>query len=637
MQVAPPQPAAHWLSGSTVGGPAPVDEERAGAPRVATRHVPLLLLVYGVFLVVVAITATFQGILVSEHFSTTTLNSIVGNDAATIRTFVNGTFTPGDLTPTGLSRDRINQLESQLGALVERGGFVRIEVRTATGEVILSDRAAIRGSTADATPEFTNAVAGTPSAAIVDTNAQTDATGGPIAAFPLIREFLPLIANGSTQAVFAVWRDARPVLSELDTTRTQVIVVTLSAALICAFLLYLVFRAAQRRIDRQSAQLAGAALIDPLTGLPNHGAIADVVATAIEQARAADAALGVALVDVDNFRLLNESRGYEAGNAVLLQVIASLRGVLPKGATVGRHGPDEFLVIVPAAQIAMLEPCLQRLRVGLADRSLRVGGGDRIPMTISAAIGTYPRDGGSVTELLSRTAMTLRDAKTAGGDTVRATDELDRDRSGTANFDVFRGLVLAIDAKDHYTKRHSEDVARYALFLADRVGLDPELRRALHITGLLHDVGKIGIPDDILRKPASLSDAEERVMQQHVELGDSIVRNLPAIDLVRAGIRHHHERWDGSGYLDHLEAEQIPEIARILAVADAFSAMTTSRPYRKALPIEESLRRLEDAAGTQLEERLVRAFVRGIEEDSAAPLPGTSNVPGLWTPAMTAA
>jgi HD-GYP domain-containing protein (c-di-GMP phosphodiesterase class II) len=102
--------------------------------------------------------------------------------------------------------------------------------------------------------------------------------------------------------------------------------------------------------------------------------------------------------------------------------------------------------------------------------------------------------------------------------------------------------------------------------------------------------------------------------------------------MIRAGIRHHHERWDGAGYLDHLEGEEIPYIARILAVGDAFSAMTTTRPYRKALDVREALNRLEDAAGSQLEERLVRAFVDGIETAADAPLPGAEVAGSLWTP-----
>ena len=174
-----------------------------------------------------------------------------------------------------------------------------------------------------------------------------------------------------------------------------------------------------------------------------------------------------------------------------------------------------------------------------------------------------------------------------------------------------RASSIAVDTKDRYTKRHSEDVARYGVFLAQRVAAPAELVATIRTAGLLHDVGKIGIPDAILRKPGKLTDAEYEVVKQHVALGDAIVRDLPDVELIRAGIRHHHERWDGDGYLDRLAGEDIPLIARILAVGDAFSAMTTTRPYRKALDVREALHRLEDAAGSQLDAALVSAFVDG--------------------------
>jgi len=181
-------------------------------------------------------------------------------------------------------------------------------------------------------------------------------------------------------------------------------------------------------------------------------------------------------------------------------------------------------------------------------------------------------------------------------------------------------------------------VARYSIFLAERLGLDDELVRTIRGAGLLHDVGKIGIPDHILRKPGKLTAVEYDIVKEHVALGDMIVRGLPDIDQVRAGVRYHHERWDGEGYLDRLAGEEIPLIARILAVSDAFSAMTTTRPYRKALDLREALTRLGDAAGTQLEERLVQVFLDGIEHDADPPLPGADIRPGeLWMPARRVA
>jgi HD-GYP domain-containing protein (c-di-GMP phosphodiesterase class II) len=244
---------------------------------------------------------------------------------------------------------------------------------------------------------------------------------------------------------------------------------------------------------------------------------------------------------------------------------------------------------------------------------------------------TYPEHGSSVTVLLSAAARTLEEAKSGGGDVIKVAGLIAEDPT-SSRFDVLQGLVLAIDTKDRYTKRHSEDVARYAVFLAEQIGLDPELVGAIGQAGRLHDIGKIGIPDQLLRKPGRLTAAEQVIVQQHVALGDMIVKDVPDVDIVRAGIRHHHERWDGEGYLDHLAGESIPLVARILAVGDAFSAMTTTRPYRKALDVREALRRLEDAAGTQLEARLVEAFVTGIETAEDPPLPGSPSLPSLWTP-----
>jgi len=255
---------------------------------------------------------------------------------------------------------------------------------------------------------------------------------------------------------------------------------------------------------------------------------------------------------------------------------------------------------------------------------------------VSAGVCSYPKHATSVTALLSLAAQTLADARASGGDVVRvAGTEQSESPAVESSFDVLQGLVFAVDTKDHYTKRHSQDVARYAVFLGQQIGLDEDKLRTLHIAGLLHDVGKIGVPDQILRKPGRLTRDEEEAVKQHVALGDLIVRELPDITVVRSGVRHHHERWDGRGYLAGLAGKDIPLVARVLAVADAFSAMTTTRPYRKALDIREALTRLEDAAGTQLDERLVITFIHALETVQDAPFPNV-DVPAhtLWVPRL---
>ena len=256
-----------------------------------------------------------------------------------------------------------------------------------------------------------------------------------------------------------------------------------------------------------------------------------------------------------------------------------------------------------------------------------------LPVSVSIGIAAFPEHAESVTDLLSEASVALAEAKASGGDSVAIARRDDKEKVTAGSFDVLQGLVIAVDTKDRYTKRHSEDVARYAVFLARQLGLDDEMLDMIHLAGLLHDIGKIGIPDALLRKPGKLTANEFRVFQQHVALGEAIVRDVPHVDLVRSGIKHHHERWDGKGYLEGLEGEGIPVIGRVLAVADAFSAMTTTRPYRKALSIEEALKRLGEGAGTQLQEELVAAFITGIETAADAPLPGEEPAQ-LWRPEL---
>ena len=251
---------------------------------------------------------------------------------------------------------------------------------------------------------------------------------------------------------------------------------------------------------------------------------------------------------------------------------------------------------------------------------------------------TYPEHADSVIALLTVAAVTLLEARASGGDAIRFAARETEDPADRQTFDVFQGLILAVDTKDRYTKRHSEDVARYAVYLGRQLDLDPATLEILRVAGLLHDIGKIGIPDHILRKPGTLTDEEFHVVKQHVALGDVIVRDLPDVETIRAGVRHHHERWDGGrlsprpGRRDHPADRPDPRRRRRVLGDDHDPAVPEG-----ARTSTEALRRLEDAAGTQLEERLVVAFVDGIESEVDAPLPGGEGGLGLWTPSSRVA
>ena len=594
----------------------------------------LLILVFGAFIALVGITATAQGVMVGAHFRAATLTDVVGSDAATTRAFVNAYVRPADLTDAPAAADPATptKLEGQLAALTRPNEILRVELRRTDGTIVAANDPAIRGMTVPIDGEFALAVGGAARAEILP--AETAGAGpGDVGSVTLLREYLPISVDGKVLGVVAIWRDAVPILDRLASVRRDVVLVTLSAALIAAALLFLIFRAAQRRLTRQTAELMESTRRDPLTGTLNHGAVVGHLAMETEAARTAGTSVTIALIDIDNFRLLNENHGHPAGDQALLAVAGLLRDEVVEPMVLGRSGPDEFLIVAPPAVAFELEPLVARLQTGLVDLSLQFELTERLPITVSVGIATYPEHAASATSLLSTATIVLEEAKASGGDTIRVASHASLDEtSATSTFNVLEGLILAVDTKDRYTKRHSEDVARYGMFLASRLGLDADALRVIQTAGLLHDVGKIGIPDHILRKPGKLTSAEFDVVKQHVALGDMIVRDLPDLDQVRAGIRHHHERWDGDGYLERLEGEDIPLVARILAVADAFSAMTTTRPYRKALGLREALTRLGDAAGTQLEERLVVAFVDGMETAADAPIPGTEVAGSLWTP-----
>jgi diguanylate cyclase (GGDEF)-like protein len=589
------------------------------------------MLVYGAFLVIVGVTATAQALIVSQDAWTTVANETVGADTAMVRSFAALDLRVTDLTgPIDAARQQ--ELNTALAVLTEQSGVLRVAIIAPSGTILTSSTQGAAGQKAfdpdgslEATFSSQSADAGMP------LRGADGSIGPPLTSGHILREYLPLVAEGKVWAVVGLWRDADPIFAKLDATRTSIVAITLTAATVIALVLFVMFRAAQGRITRQTAELVDATRRDPLTGWLNHGAVVETLTEALEVARTAGGSVAVALLDVDNFRLTNETYGHEAGDQVLFELTRALSTVVDPGWVCGRYGPDEFLVVASGASTTDLEPAMEQLRALLVDKAMTFKDSERLPVTMSSGISSFPVNGTSVNEILSAAVVALGEARASGGDKVCvATVEAARGSDGP--FDVLRGLIIAVDTKDRYTKRHSEDVARYADFLAGLVDVDLDVRRSVHTAGLLHDIGKIGIPDGILRKPGQLTDAEYDVVKQHVALGDMIVRDLPDLDLVRAGIRHHHERWDGTGYLDRLEGEGIPLIARILAVGDAFSAMTTTRPYRKALTVDEALRRLEDACGTQLDERLALAFVHGIRTASDPPLPGDDRTGEIWTP-----
>ena len=176
-----------------------------------------------------------------------------------------------------------------------------------------------------------------------------------------------------------------------------------------------------------------------------------------------------------------------------------------------------------------------------------------------------------------------------------------------------RALAAAIDAKDPYTRGHSERVARYAVSIARAMELPPEEIRRVRLSALLHDVGKIGIDDRILRKPTALTDEEFEIMKQHPSKGAAIMSAIPQLADVIPGMKHHHEKWEGGGYPDGLKGEEIPMQARIVSVADTFDAMTTTRPYQKAMEVSYVIQRIQSLAGSRFDSRVTDVLLKAYE------------------------
>lgn len=186
--------------------------------------------------------------------------------------------------------------------------------------------------------------------------------------------------------------------------------------------------------------------------------------------------------------------------------------------------------------------------------------------------------------------------------------------------DSIRALAAAIDAKSPYTRGHSERVSQYAVTVANTYGISPEDVKRLEIAALLHDIGKIGIEDAILQKPGKLTAAEYARMQDHPLMGSSIVSSIRNLRDMLPGIRSHHENWAGGGYPDGLKGEDIPVIARIIAAADVFDAMTTNRPYQQAMSLDIVFQRMREMAGGKLEPAVVDAFFAAVRAGELVPL-----------------
>ncbi|MFN8109075.1 MAG: diguanylate cyclase [Thermoleophilia bacterium] len=361
------------------------------------------------------------------------------------------------------------------------------------------------------------------------------------------------------------------------------------------------------------ARLTDQATTDPLTGLANHRAFQERMRH--ELAAAEDGGpLALVLMDIDHFKTVNDGLGHQAGDQVLVEVARRLGDLARGGDMVARVGGEEFAWLMPATDAAGAHDAAERAR--LAMRSTGMG---RVPLvTVSAGVACTG-DAGEATDLMTRADAALYWAKEHGRDqTRRWTADVTKDASSLDHearvahlkaLAAIQALARAVDARDPYTFRHSERVAELTHRLALAAGWRPETAADLREAALMHDVGKVGVPDAVLLKPMTLTAAEFAQVQVHAALGAQIVSGVLSPRQV-AWVRGHHEHWSGRGYPDGLAGRDIPEGARLMAVADMWDALTSDRPYRPGRDPEEALAVCRAERGMQLCPDAVDVLVR---------------------------
>jgi diguanylate cyclase (GGDEF)-like protein len=365
---------------------------------------------------------------------------------------------------------------------------------------------------------------------------------------------------------------------------------------------------ARGRISELEAELSRLQQRDPLTkSLLSLSAFRTQLELDVARAQRYGHPLSVALLDVDRFRQLNLERGYASGDAVLVAVGGLIGERTRVHDLACRMGGDEFVLLLPETGTAAALQTVQRILVELED--LEAGG----VRGIAVSAGIAALEAGQTAEALLAAARAALEQARAGGGRQAAVfggrDGDGDDRLELGHGDVIAALASALQERDRYTGEHSESVVDLTARVGDALALGGEEIAAIRTAALLHDIGKVGVPDEILHKPGPLDDAEWEIMRQHPVIGERILRAIPGLGAIARVVRHEHERWDGGGYPDGLAGTAIPIGSRIILACDAYHAMVSDRPYRKAMPHADAMAELSSNAGTQFDPDVVQALV----------------------------
>ena len=392
-------------------------------------------------------------------------------------------------------------------------------------------------------------------------------------------------------------------------------------------------------LEQANARLEGLATTDPLTELPNHRALLTCLESEVARAQRYGHPLSVLFFDGDHSKRVNDTYGHSVGDAVLQELASLVRSQLRGGDTVGRYGGEEFLVLLPQTDLAQASQLAERVRKAIAARPLVASVvKEGVPTTISLGVASFPADGTTAGEVVEQADQAMYWAKRLGRNQVRTARDaqrLSRDQALAATIsnlergnsptddglsleqvmranqlNTIQSLLWLLALRDQDISTHSKEVSELATAMVRELGATQEEVFAVSTVGLVHDLGKIALPDGLLYKAGPLSPAERTLIQQHPALGAQILEVSPFLHHLMPAVRHHHENWDGTGYPDGLCGEAIPRAARIIRVAEAYQAMTSERPYQRRRTETWACDELVRCAGTHFDPVMVQAALQ---------------------------
>lgn len=372
------------------------------------------------------------------------------------------------------------------------------------------------------------------------------------------------------------------------------------------------------------------ATIDALTNTYNHRYFMDQLIEITSKSKTNNVSL--ALTGIDMFNVYNDLYGHYAGDTALTKLAAKVKQVVGDNGIVCRYVGDIFAVILPNTDTKKAYDLMERIRVVIEQTSVSAPDESARSLTVSCGLCTYPTQASDDKLLLKNAGLALIEAKRGGRNkTVLYNSTISEDTKEGIALDenqlaTVYALTATIDAKDHITFGHSQRVAKYATAIAEATGAKPSEIEIIRLASLLHDIGKIGVPENVLTKTSRLTTEEYETMKKHVDLSITIIKYLPSFSKVIPSVIGHHERWDGKGYPRKIAGEAIPFGARCIALADAFDAITSDRQYKINMDTEYAINELKRNSGTQFDPELTEIFIELIASGKLIVEPTRTNI-----------